>query len=351
MVLRSMETTAAQLMDSITSGWNLGNTLDAYGRLKGKHSPKEYETVWHNPPASQEMFRIIKDEGFNAIRVPITWREHIDDEGNIDPDWLDRVNEVVDYAVDLDLYCIINIHHDCGERGWIKASEESFVENKAKLENIWTQLGERFKDYDARLIIEGYNEILDRNAKWTEPAEDSSYEIINRYNQLFVDAVRKTGGNNALRCLMLQTYSAACTERTLNGFKLPKDTVPDRLIIQVHNYDPQTFTFPEAPNNKSRAEWGSDEDIAILDKLFAELAEYADKMGCPVTVGECSAIDKNNNSHRTAYAYDFVSRATLNNIKCIWWDTPDMGFLDRNNLCIKHRDICDAIIRGFSVKK
>lgn len=50
------------------------------------------------------------------------------------------------------------------------------------------------------------------------------------YNQTFVDAVRATGGNNASRTLVVQTYNTNIWHG-LNYFSLPSDSRGVRLVI------------------------------------------------------------------------------------------------------------------------
>lgn len=103
--------TAGQTVNSITAGWNLGNSLDSLD-LYTEGKPQNFETAWGNPVTTKKLITTVKNAGFNAIRVPVTWGQHIDDKGNIDKEWLNRVQEVVDYVISQDLYCILNVHHD-----------------------------------------------------------------------------------------------------------------------------------------------------------------------------------------------------------------------------------------------
>ena len=128
-----------ELIEEITVGWNLGNTLDATGG-----SGLSSETSWGNPLTTDEMLETVKAKGFDLIRIPVTWKGHLDAEDNIDPFWLDRVQEVVNYAIDDNTYVIINLHHE----DW----NYPFYDNKekavAKIKKLWGQIAERFKEYD-----------------------------------------------------------------------------------------------------------------------------------------------------------------------------------------------------------
>lgn len=337
---------AEKAVGNIKAGWNLGNALDSNGAWIKQYSsgaPSDYETAWGNPVTTRELISAVKKAGFNAVRVPVTWAEHIDGSGNIDKEWLDRVQEVVDYVISQDLYCVLDVHHDAGSEGWLKASESSYKSNSDKFAGLWKNIAERFRDYGEKLIFEGYNEILDSSGSWNDAKQKDAYQSANDFNQLFVDTVRKTGGNNAERNLMVQVYSGSVTEKSLAGFVLPKDTAKDHLIIQVHNYDPQGFTFSDAAWTTMTDKWGTDEDKAYMDEQMARLSEFSKLQGAPLAVGEFGADFKNNDSSRKAYAGHFVSEAAKYGIKCFWWDTGGMALFDRKSCTVTHPDVVKAL--------
>lgn len=345
--------TAEKAVDNIKVGWNLGNALDSNGEWIGKYSdgkPSSYETAWGNPITTKKLIAAVKNAGFNAVRVPVTWAEHIDSSGNIDKEWLDRVEEVVDYVISQDMYCVLNVHHDAGSDGWIKASASSYKNNSKKFAGLWKNIAVKFKDHDEKLIFEGYNEILDSDNSWTDAKKDDAYRSANSYNQLFVDTVRKTGGNNAQRNLMVQVYSGSVSAKALAGFELPKDTVKDHLIIQVHDYDPQGFTFSDATWTAMTDKWGTDAEKTYLDNQFAGLNEFAVSQGVPIVIGEFGADFKDNDSYRKLYAEYFVTSAAKYGIKCFWWDTGGMALFDREKCTVTRPEIVKALT-GYSVSK
>ena len=172
-------------------GWNLGNTLDCHSvdldnmwiEKWSQRLTSDYETAWGQPVTKPELFKLFKDAGFNAIRVPVTWYPHMEakfDNGllwdpvkdpigtKIQSDWMKRVHEIVDYVIAQDMYCILNIHHDTGAASvcWLVADEKDYAVQKDRFETIWTQIAEEFKNYDGRLLFEGYNEMLDPYDSW-----------------------------------------------------------------------------------------------------------------------------------------------------------------------------------------
>ena len=144
--------TSSEIVDSIKVGWNLGNSLEPFNYAS---ITSDAELAWGNPKTTKEMIKSAKDKGFNAIRIPVTWSDHLN--GNIiDSEWLDRVQQVVDYAYDLDMFVIVNMHHD--DYSWFVPDKNKYAENSKKLCAIWEQISERFADYDDTLLFEGMNE-------------------------------------------------------------------------------------------------------------------------------------------------------------------------------------------------
>ena len=233
--------TAENVQEGMKAGWNLGNDLDCIDNQKSGDAA-HYESLWGNKPVTLSSIEALKDEGFGAVRVPVTWADHIGDDGTIDEAWLERVREVVDYVIDSGMYCILDAHHDTGENARINADSASLDENKEKLTSLWTQIADEFRDYDSHLVFEGFNEILDSGNHWTDP-DNSCYDTVNELNQAFVDAVRKTGGNNAERVLLCDAYASGFNADILGNFELPDDSAKDRLMVDIHYYG--TDTNPE----------------------------------------------------------------------------------------------------------
>ena len=179
---------AAAIAADIKVGWNLGNSLDCYDVTKA-------ETGWGNPVTTKAMIDTVKAAGFNAVRIPVSWTDHITDDGTIDSAWMDRVQEVVDYSMDNDLYTIINVHHD--DYTWLNPTYAEEAAVKAKLTKIWTQIAARFQDYGGKLLFEGMNEprIVGSTYEWSGGTAEER-DVINHLHQAFVDTVRASGGNN-----------------------------------------------------------------------------------------------------------------------------------------------------------
>ena len=273
---------ATQAVLNMGPGWNLGNTLDSHGSWIGDHqSPDKYETMWGQPQADANLMRKLKEKGFGAIRVPVTWYQHMQADGSVDKDWMDRVQEVVDYVINAGMYCILNVHHDTGAHdvAWVVADASAYDAGKARYEKLWTEIATRFANYGDKLVFEAYNEILDKSYSWTQPKSTSSYGAVTNWGESFVKAVRATGGNNQYRNLVISTYSAATSEQTLKNFKMPTDASQNHLIVEVHSYDPWNWV------NTYNMTWTKECHQALVE-IFGRLQKYIISKGWPVIVGE-----------------------------------------------------------------
>ena len=372
--------TANDAVVNMRLGWNLGNTLDSNSgdvsnmwieKWSGRQ-PSDYETAWGQPITKPELIKMMKDAGFNAIRVPVTWYPHMEakmDGGltwdpvkdpigtKIQADWMKRVHEIVDYVIDQEMYCILNIHHDTGAAttAWLVASEKDYEEQKERFEAVWTQIAEEFKDYDSRLLFEGYNEMLDPYDSWCfssfgTPSQynaevaSSAYKAINKYAQSFVDAVRATGGNNAERNLIVSTYGACCGEGNWNShlkdplkeMKLPEDLTEGHLIFEVHSY-------PYIANGLASAK-------SSVNEIMKGLKTHLEAKGAPVIIGEWGTSDGEDYNKRRAdvlaFARYFVEQSKSNGIATFYW----MGLSDGEHRSVpefNQKDLVDAIVKGY----
>lgn len=328
---------AADTVKNINVGWNLGNSLDSH-----KTETDDSETGWGNPRTTKEMIDTVKKAGFNTVRIPVTWYEHIQS-GQISKDWLDRVQQVVDYAISDDLYVIINVHHDGME--WLNPTYDQQDGDSQLYTSIWKQISERFSSYDEHLLFEGLNEprVVNTAQEWSGGTEEER-DVINNYLKKFVETVRSTGGNNSQRILIVTTHAASVTPAAVNGLVIPDD---DRIIVSVHNYSP--WYFAGADETCNDRDWGTDQDKKELDSCFDMLKNKFTDRGVPVIIGEFGADNKNNDSDRAAWFEYYISSAKKRGIKCIVWDNgnPDeFGLLDRNNSTWYNSGLIQAIIKG-----
>jgi hypothetical protein len=321
-------------------GWNLGNTLDANDASKTWTTTEQHETCWGQPVTKPELMKMMKEAGFNSIRVPVTWYQEMDSEGNVNEAWMNRVKEVVDYVIDNGMYCILNVHHDTGDGSthWIHASSTNYNKNKAKFEKLWKQIAEKFKDYDQHLLFEGYNEMLDDNNTWNEPSNKTDgYKAINDYAKSFVTTVRNSGGNNASRNLIVNTYSASSTPNAMQNLDKPEDS--NHIIFQIHSY----------PNWKSKSNAKTEIDN-LISNIKSKLIDRA-----PVIVGEYatfttwpSEIDYYATDKTVAlYAMDYLIKETKKAGigTCYWMGLSDNDY--RSMPAFHQADLAQTLIKAY----
>lgn len=314
--------TAKEATLNMGLGFNFGNTLDANGKGKG-YAVSDYETYWGQPVTTPSMMTFLKNNGFNAVRIPVTWYEHLDDAGQVDSAWMNRVQQVVDAVVSTGMYCVVNVHHDtaAGQGAWVKADAARYAATASRFANLWTQIATRFKDYDHRLLFEGYNEMLDASNTWNAPKSADSYAALNAYAQDFVTAVRNTGGNNAVRNLIVNTYAGGNSQEVLDNLVLPTDPAQDHLAVEVHSYDPYNWVNTYGAWNTACSN--------TLQAMFDRLDKRFLSHGIPVIIGEygshgdnVSITSSSSDALKQAaadQARDMVSRAKALGIATFYW--------------------------------
>lgn len=361
---------SVQFSQNLMPGWNLGNQLES----NSDGTPSE--TAWGNPVITENLIKQVKAQGFKSIRIPVSYLSKIGAGPNytIDSKWLDRVQEVVDMCINNGLYAIINIHGDgyySVKGGWLlcgeSASEQKTI--KAKYEKVWEQIAKRFKNYDDHLVFESMNEEYDGTYNNPNP---EYYNNINAYNQIFVDTVRKAGGNNNNRYLLIPGWNTDinfttgdCDTYTMEAkFVIPNDS---RIMISVHYYTPWEFCGEEGYDTFYK--WGDSvkkfvkrrQSETLVNRQFDKLYNAFIKNGYGVVIGEYGSIDrthkdKSNTTYR-AYFAEYVNYAAhQRNIVTVYWDNGyngnhGFGLFDRTKCTVTQPEIIKGIINGAKATK
>ena len=293
-------------------GINLGNTMDSHNLHFETKEPYDFETYWGNPVTAKEMIEDMSAAGFEVLRVPVTWYEHMDDDYNIDPAWLERVQQIADYGLDAGMYVIINAHHD----SWYTPDDEHLPEAREITHAIWSQIAERFQEYDQRLLFESMNEprLIGEADEWSDGTLRSR-EIINELNEIFVRTIRGSGGENSDRYLILPTYCAKPYEKALKDFIMPEEK---GLIVSIHLYSPYNFTLNM--EGTSDFDYNNPSDTEEINKIFDNIDKFFISRDVPVIITEFSAVDKKNERQRAEWVSYVRKRAEALGIACIWWD-------------------------------
>ena len=339
--LKLRDITTMQLTREMGIGINLGNTLESCGDWiweYGDHSVNSYETAWGSPTIKKEMIEGIKKEGFGVMRLPVHWFNLMSDNYKINKDYMARVKQVVDWAIDAKLYVILNIHHD--EKEFFKSMPSKVEETISNFRKIWEQIADTFQDYDDHLMFEALNEEAcwgDVFNQWSgsDTGKKDVFDYTYKLNQAFVDVIRSSGGNNPERHLLIAGY---CTDAALtcdNLFKMPSDPL-NRLAVSIHYYTPSTFCILEedADWGKAQSKWGSQNEVKELNSNFDMIkSRYIDK-GIPVIIGEYGATTKNKDMDSVRnFLYSVCKACYDRKIVPILWDTPG-GFYDREKAAL-----------------
>ncbi len=358
---------ALRFVRNLGVGFSVGNTFDAYVD-GGLADEMKTETAWVPVALTKETLQAYHKAGFDSVRIPVSWHNHVSDDFTISDKWLARVKEAVDWAIDDGMYVILNIHHDNHpEANAFYPDQEHLEQSKNYVKRIWEQLSAEFGGYDERLIFEGLNEprLVGTDLEWTfrsgDSKSDEALSCINELNQLFVDTVRASGGNNSSRYLMVPGYAGSPDGVLSKNFTVPSDPADPsgeqhRIILEVHAYTPYDFAL------KPGGGWFFDasmkvctKDIdAFMDKLYSS---YVSK-GVPVIIDEFGAVSRLNKDgepnvqNRVDYSAYYVAAARARGMSCFVWDNGAwegdgelFGLYSRSGKYFIFPDVVEALVK------
>lgn len=338
--------TAIEVTRLMGNGINLGNTMEAYGRsaLGTDADISSYETYWGQPVTTQEIIDSMKAAGFDSLRIPVAWTNGMNFESGdytIRTELLDRVEEIVNYALNADMYVVINDHWDGGWWGMFGSETEEIRTQAMELyTSMWSQISERFRDYSDYVIFEGANEEVGNRLNDLDLCPDSGslsvdecYQMSTIINQTFIDTVRSSGGNNTERFLLIPGYNTdvdmTCDER----FVMPVDTATDKLIVSVHYYTPWGYC-----GNSSLSTWGTVKNYTEQNNYMSMLQKFTDA-GYGIIIGEyavCLADDGSVKANTCDFLDNFLDNCDAYGYCPMLWDCSslfirtELGFSDEN---------------------
>lgn len=354
--------TAGAFAQMMTLGWNLGNSLEALIINDGVYGGGE--TSWGNAATSKILIDAVKAAGFNTIRIPVAWSHKLVNQETYEVSivWLNRVEEVVNYALDNEMFVMINVHWD---GGWMDAPVYTSQEEiNNKLAALWKQIALHFRDYDDQLLFAGTNEVHVKDY-YGNPSNENIV-VQSSFNQTFVNAVRETGGRNAYRHLIVQAFNTNI-DHAYNYFELPVDNVEDKLMMEVHFYDPYDFALQESGIFKTEwgagfvggnvSDWGQEEWV---NTAFGKMKSKFVDQNIPVIMGEYGAVLRANltgdalTRHIQArnYYLEYVTRAALTNgIIPVYWDNGHYGnngfaLFNRADGSVVDAEALQALVKG-----
>ncbi len=323
---------SVELTKLLGNGINLGNTFEATAGSKNL-GVASYERGWGQPTTTREMIQGMKDCGFDTIRIPVAWTstmDYLNGDYEINEDFMDRIKEVVSWAIESEMFVILNDHWDYGWWAMFGSSEQADVDMAWKVyEEMWTQIATAFADYSDMLIFESANEELGNNlndnSRWAKSGHCADvYAMSNAINQKFVDIVRSTGGNNDDRFLLIAGINTNIANTLDKRFVMPTDTATGKLFTSVHYYDPWGFCGDN--NTGIYSKWGVKKDFDYMEETLGSLKAFTDK-GYGVIIGEWGALPcyvdgkdvvKENTEIYSRYMLDVCEK---NNLCPVLWST------------------------------
>ena len=334
------QTKSTELAKKLGAGWNLGNTLEACEKGSEEKMGLESEAYWGNPYTTKKTIEAVKNAGFKTVRIPITWAPHLGDapDYKIDEGWLARVKQIVDWVLECDMYAVINVHHD--DAFWLVTDKESEEKSIEILTKIWAQLAEEFKDYDERLIFDIMNEPRVTGAPEEWYGTDEYREVVNNLHKEAVETIRKSGGNNETRFLMLSTYAAKEHKDNVKALVLPDD---EYLLVTLHFYygTAHQSEFLDCEKKLSL------KDKIEIYKTFRLMYDTFVSKGIGVVNGEFGWTDRENKGYLREKANFYVETASKFGIPCFVWDNGEsFRLFNRETMYREYGFYIQAIVRA-----
>lgn len=340
-----------EFVSNIKAGINLGNSLASYNSDETDFgsSDASTETCWGNPRVTKELMESYAANGMDIVRIGVTWGPHTSGapDYRIDPAYMARVKEVVDYVIDSGMYAVINVHGD--DTIWYTMDAAKYAEMSAVQEKLWVQIGSAFSEYDERLLFEACNEPrnIGSSMEW-KGGMASDRDTVNKLNFDFVKTVRSLGGNNAKRYLLLPTYAATGNKREIDSMAVPND---ERVIVSIHNYNP--YEFCSNTENTKKTAWGTAYEKRQVDKYMDYIADAFISRNIPVMFTEFGCVDKMNDLERAEWIEYTMKSGNRYGMPMLWWDNGiteyqyeyggAFGAFDRYTGAAAHPEIVKAL--------
>ena len=332
---------AMQIVNDMGLGWNLGNSFDCFSTFEKMKTPDQQISLWGNVIPTKEMVLSIKKYGFKTIRFPVTWMHFMDNDNQVDVNWMSRVKEVVNWIVKEKMYCILNIQHDGVNGNWLSEG----ITAKNKYITLWTQIANEFRSFNEYLIFESMNEVE------YKIGDNFDYLTLLSLTQSFVDAVRNTGGKNVDRLLLISGMKADLDLTCSSDYKLPIDPFK-KMAVSIHYYLPTDFTVEEDDNpwgwtddngdyheTIPKTTWGTEAHYKDLFDDFETMKKSFLDKGIPIIIGETGVLTEQKKDPESIREYlfaEFSMSASYEGIMTCLWDTSnkkagDMNYYDKVN--------------------
>lgn len=327
------EISAATMVQALGFGWNLGNHFDSFD---SNNAANNYRITWSNIPywdgvrPKQDLYANLAANGIKTVRMCVTWGPYqnmTDGKFTIDANYMKEVQQNVDWALKAGLYVLLNTHHDEYWQDIISAAKDSKLNQDIKLRitATWSQIAEYYKDYSQKLLFETFNELHDDAWGWNNSYNYAPvYKLMDEWNQVAVDAIRATGGNNATRWIGVPGLCASPTFTVgdKNLIKLPNDPA-NHIMVAVHTYDPFNFCTEGTVQRWGHTYRKNDNEENAVKNLFAKMKKQFIDKGIPCYFGEfgCETRLKPEDEPFRTYFMEYLCRtAYFAGIPVMLWD-------------------------------
>lgn len=316
-------------VDAMQPGTNWGNTLDAVPD----------ETSWGAPMTTEPMIQGLAAKGYKSLRLPVTWNTHMGPapDYTIDPAFLNRVQQIVDWALDANLYVMLNLHHD----GWLGDMGHDHDAVLDRFEKVWLQIATRFKDYPNKLSFESRNEPGFQDANGNDLPAEEMRALMDEVNTAFFHVVRGTGGGNATRPLVLPPVYTSADQPFIDSLKATMVHLNDpNLIATIHNYGFYPFSVNMGGTTKFN-------DIVkyYLEVPFKALHDTFVADGIPVIIGEWGVLSGESIERGELLRFhEYLAQlARQNNLTTMLWDTGGVYNRTTQDWQPANRDLAEII--------
>ena len=326
------KTPSQAYVEAMGKGWNLGNTFEAFD----PGNPQFYETAWGNPVVTKDLIKSIKDKGFKSIRMPfaVTTRYTlVDGHYVINADFLKRYKEVVDWAVADGLYVQIDLHDVWN---WLSNKWDG---NKTSvpylmLVDFWTQTADYFKDEPNQVFFETANELgFDNDTTVSDTETITKQAKMDMLNQAAYDIIRKSGGSNATRMILIPTnFTSSDAEKVSATSTFITGLNDPNIIATVHFYSDWVYSANNGRTGFDESLWGDDYTPRKgVDQLFNTINDGFISKGIGVIIGEYGLLNDEvaQYGEKIKYFEDMNYMATKYKVALMLWDP--YCFIDRND--------------------
>jgi endoglucanase len=324
---------ATAVIDSMGTGFNLGNTFD-------------YALQSTNPTTIYPIIDLYANAGMKHIRIPVTWMDGFG--GNTLADASGTINfsharfiqlkAVIDYAIHKKMFVILNAHHEY----WLYTNYNGTAQYNTTFTTLWTGIATYFKDYSPLLIFEVLNEPQGVFGDWSggaSPSSSTALDLTRQINKVGYDAIRATGGQNTTRVVMVSTNGMGNHSQLDDVYpsiaSLPGAGSDKYLSFHVHTYDPWAFCGPTGSNSS----WPG--STSIVNSLTT-VSNYAKTLHVPVNYGEfgvgrdANASERNTNIVREYYRTMRLTCLSKKMAPTVWDDRGWFGLVTTSGTDFLH---------------